>query len=103
MFADHRRSLLLDLWLGAEGFCGEGGISEPALSAEGRDHRGGGGCRDYLWCRHPGKKRFIVTTDTGARWLYRAEVIFKVLPGQIGPAFKITSVDPFLISGPPED
>ena len=46
-----------------------------------------------------GKKRFMVTTDKGAEWLYKAEVIFKVLPGQIGPAYRITKVDKILISG----
>lgn len=47
-----------------------------------------------------GRKRFVVVTDTGARWLYRADVIFKVLPGQIGPAYRITEVEKFLISDP---
>ena len=47
-----------------------------------------------------GKKRYIVTSDTGSRWLYRADVVFIVLPGQIGPAYKIRNVEKIWISGP---
>ena len=47
-----------------------------------------------------GKKRFMVTADTGSQWLYKADVDFIVLPGQIGPAYKIRKVEKILISGP---
>ena len=68
---------------------------ETIVKVEGLDVTSGTGIR--------GKKRFIVTSETGAEWLYKAEVIFKVLPGQIGPAYRITKVNKILISGPPEN
>ena len=49
-----------------------------------------------------GKKRYIVTSDNGSQWLYKADVVFVVMPGQIGPAYKIRSVEKILISGPTE-
>ena len=66
---------------------------ERIVAVEGLNVTSGAGIR--------GKKRFMVTTDKGAEWLYKAEVIFKVLPGQIGPAYRITKVDKILISGSP--
>ena len=49
-----------------------------------------------------GRTRYIVTSDNGSQWLYKADVVFMVLPGQIGPAYKIRSVEKILISGPAE-
>ena len=47
-----------------------------------------------------GTKRFLVISDNGSQWLYRADVVFIVLPGQIGPAYKIRNVEKIWISGP---
>ena len=49
-----------------------------------------------------GRTRYIVTSDNGSQWLYKADVVFMVLPGQIGTAYKIRSVEKILISGPAE-
>lgn len=48
-----------------------------------------------------GTVRFVVVTDTGARWLYKADVVYRVLPWQIGPAYRIKNVETFLVSDPP--
>ena len=65
---------------------------ENIVAVEGLDITSGAGIL--------GKKRFMVTSDTGSQWLYKADVVFIVLPGQIGPAYKIRKVEKILISGP---
>ena len=67
---------------------------ENIVSVEGLDVTSGAGIH--------GRKRYIVTSDNGSQWLYKADVVFVVMPGQIGPAYKIRSVEKILISGPTE-